>query len=414
MRALIGGGRRCGEPDPTLVRCSEVERPRDHGGRRPVLEIAPSVRAHHEQPDRRKVLHAVGPVPKPAVEPADLLVGDAYDVHRRPHAEAPAREGPRVDAVRPRTDDQSRTGPPDAHGSLALEREVGQGAGQEDVMPAADVESGREGRARSELGGDRCPRVVPVRVCAPVVIPRRQRADQSFGLRVEAVIERLKAVQGVVDTLDQVRRGGSVGHPPGRHVQAEREGPPQAEAELERAAAVDPAVAVVGRGDDGRERTERGRVLGRRQPLGGPDVRRADHPDAPRRPRLPGGPADRLDAVGGLIPERIELPARIESPADVLDDHGIALADEPESLEELVAERHAAAVRGPHQQRRHRVRAVGAVHIREQGRPVAHRHGHADLGQDAHVDAPAAGPVMSGSIRPTPTRDGRMRLRRSG
>ena len=104
--------------------------------------------------------------------------------------------------------------------------------------------------------------------------------------------------------------------------------PEEVEAELERAALVDPAVVEVAAGDDRADRLQVRRALGRGEPLAGRRCRSGrPSPTLPSHHGCAGDPLDAVEAVGLLGCERIELAVGCVPAADVLADEREARAD---------------------------------------------------------------------------------------
>src|SRR5262249_59077652 len=118
-------------------------------GQGPLLLVPPDVVSHDEEPHRWLVPDAVVCALEPAVEPAQEHAFEIYSQGVRPQAEVVVPGDPRASgaSVLPGADEQLLA-PPGLLGRALLPHTqvVAQGAAQEDIVPAANVQ-GRDGDA---------------------------------------------------------------------------------------------------------------------------------------------------------------------------------------------------------------------------------------------------------------------------
>ena len=234
----------------------------------------------------------------------------------------------------------------------------------------------------------------------PVEVVRRNARQRRLVTRRKPREAAGKVVDGGDDLRDPLRwRGG-----PCRRLEDEGEQrEAEIEAELERAAAVRPAVVRVRRRQRGHDRHEMWRTRHRREPLRHTDIRDAVHPHPAVRPRLRRTPLDRVVSVLDLVPEEVKLPIRAPAAARVLDNHGIAGAGETQRIDHQPDGRERLVVRRALQQ--HRVATLGLrqIDVRREDGAVARRSRNVPLKRDAE---PFGGEIADGQTTGTTSCDG--------
>ena len=356
-------------------------------GRRPVRLGDPAVGAHEEEAHRPVAVGKDVATLQPAVVELEVERGRVLDPEARQHPIVALREDPALDRVRPRPDHELLARP----ARVAQPVEVAQRPLDEDVVPAAEVQRRDVRLRRVLLGRDRVPERITVGVGEPLVVPGREPVEQVDAPQRPAPVEPLDVVHRGAHGGDLVVEVLAGGFPREQAREGERaQAPVQREAELERAALIDPALVVVGRGHVWRDRFECGNAVGprhRRQPLGRADVGAAQHPDRAVRPGLGGAPGDRVLAVLLLGQERAPLALGVEPAAAVLHDHDVAGFREREPVDRIAGRHPVAVVGRPLEDDRQPLGGVRAVDLGGQRHAVAHRHAHVALDQQPEWSA---------------------------
>jgi hypothetical protein len=233
----------------------------------------------------------------------------------------------RAGAARPIRSDQETLISPDeiARGRAAHALEVPQGAIDEAVIPAANMEH-RDvdiGVACFDLSSG--PVIVLDLVVHPLEVKRRDAGTSDEGLLAQwskrVVVGR--CAQGGGELCFQFRTKSA------REVASQLERPAQGEREREGTAVVEPAFTHL-RGSEGRDDSLQPRWLLRcGEELEYARIGEAIHPNAAIGPGLSGRPRHRIGAIGGLRDQRIEHARGGPTAADVLDDDGIAARGVP-------------------------------------------------------------------------------------
>lgn len=115
-------------------------------------------------------------------------------------------------------------------------------------------------------------------------------------------------------------------------------------------------------------------ALGRRQQLRDARVGEAVHTDGTTAPRRVAYPFDGIEAIGPFERERFKISGRVSASATVLADDGIPSRYVPGRMHVRLGHAPVATVWRPLHQSWHRVINIGAVDIRDEGHPVAHRY----------------------------------------
>src|SRR5204863_4636707 len=185
----------------------------------------------------RVLVRAIAPAQMP-VEVLQLQSEEVDRVRALEDVEAVIRERSVRAAVRPRADQQPRAGAGGAGAALALHAdEVLERAAEEDVEPAADVERGHLDLRVAPVDRERVPVLVVRRVVEPVEV-------EAGPLRI-----------GKFDSPERQMREELL-RLPGTPAVAHHPDPEEVEAEVERAALVDPAAEEVTAGHDRADRAQ--------------------------------------------------------------------------------------------------------------------------------------------------------------
>ena len=255
-------------------------------GQRPLMLIPPDVVAHDENPHRGLVQHSVVDAFQPVVEPPQVHavhvdghgVGGKTEVVVSRHAGA-------AGAVLPRANEQLLSPPRVVPVSiLPHTQEVANGAAEEYVVPATDIQRGDVDLRVVVLNAQLLPVVVVFRMGQPIVEVVRQPI-----LQVGELLKRMRAER----LLHAVRRlykpaalvgGGGISRGDVLEIRQGqlKHGPGHVEAKLESSSLVGPSFVVVG---SGHVRNDGGQVrrLGQGcQPLGGAHIGGPVHPDLAR------------------------------------------------------------------------------------------------------------------------------------
>ncbi len=320
------------------------------------------------------------------------VVDDAVEgpVEERQRVAQPrSRDGRRGVHPRPDAQQRPRAGRPQRGVVLQL-------PGQEDVLPAA-------GHAHRDPAASHLPDPVGVRALGPVrgvggllaqpVLEEVDGLPRGHGVRVGQGHRREPGLYAVTDGLEEPSPQLRVAH---------HRRPREPVVQGEGAARVG-LVAELGGGDDRAHRGEGVPRVRGQGPLGDAEVARAQRGDPAVAPGLGGEPADRRDAVVGLV-ERGELALGVARAAHRLHDHLVApLGHEPP---EHRADPAGPAVGAAHQHDRPARDARRDVAVVAQHHAVGHRDRHvpddADTGRArrGQADGPTqqAGDRRHGSI----------------
>ena len=209
--------------------------------------------------------------------------------------------------------------------ALAHPYEVLDPPGEEDVVPAAEVQGRDLYGFVAVADAPLLPVVVARVVLDPVEVVGRQFAVAG-GLR-QVIDQRQMFVESreILDCLGDCVELGLLTVPPGAGQGDGGQRPGLLEGLVQRASLVGPAVVVIRRCMCRCDRGERRRGFGGRQPLGGADIGEAVHANLAIRSGEISRPFDCVVAVLRLVPERVELAFRGVLTTYVLDDDDIAV-----------------------------------------------------------------------------------------